>query len=199
MPWSFPRLFDPRGRVWTNDLPFLCSQGISFHVNTMYRHCTCNCFMWVGSLASQPHSVPQRWSLSVSACEGRVWRLRTTLREQLERNYWISRVKHAIYCIRHTHPTTPSCHGFMNDISYVNHWDGTDQSLTRITASPLLVVVKRLFTKFTTTFCSRPLRSYSSFRLASTIAAKTTSWTFLPCQSWGINAIMISLMWQNQL
>ena len=41
-------------------------------------------------LASQPHSVPQRRSLSVSARGGRVWRLRTTLREQLERNYWVS-------------------------------------------------------------------------------------------------------------
>jgi len=59
------------------------------------------------SLASQPHSVLQCQSLSVLARGGRVWRLRTTLHEQLERSYWISRVKHTIYCIRHTHPTTP--------------------------------------------------------------------------------------------
>ena len=31
------------------------------------------------------------------------------------------------------------CYGFMDEKSYVDHWDGTDQSLTRITASPLLV------------------------------------------------------------
>jgi len=42
------------------------------------------------SLASQFHSILQRRSLSVSASGGRVWRLRTTLCEQLERNYWIS-------------------------------------------------------------------------------------------------------------
>ena len=59
--------------------------------------------------------------------------------------------------------------------------------------------MKRLFTKFTTTFCCCPLRSYSSFRLVSTIAATTTSWTFLPCQSRRMNAVMISLMWQNQI
>ena len=46
--------------------------------------------LFSSSLASQPQSVPQRRSLSVSARGGRVWRLRTTLREQLERNYWIS-------------------------------------------------------------------------------------------------------------
>ena len=39
------------------------------------------------SLASQPHSILQRQSLSVLARRGRVWRLRTTLHEQLERNY----------------------------------------------------------------------------------------------------------------
>jgi len=27
----------------------------------------------------------------------------------------------------------------MDDKSYVGHWDGTDQSLTQVTASPLLV------------------------------------------------------------
>jgi len=27
----------------------------------------------------------------------------------------------------------------MDDKSYVGHWDGTDQTLTQITASPLLV------------------------------------------------------------
>ena len=42
------------------------------------------------SLASQPHSVPKHRLLPVSARGGRVWRLRTTLQEQLERNYWIS-------------------------------------------------------------------------------------------------------------
>ena len=46
--------------------------------------------LFSSSLASQPQSVPQRRSLSVSARGGRVWRLRTTLREQLERNYWRS-------------------------------------------------------------------------------------------------------------
>ena len=91
------------------------------------------------------------------------------------------------------------CYGFMDDKSYVGHWDGTEQSLARITASPLLVGSETTFTKFTTTFCCCPLRLYSSFCLASMIVAKTTSWMFLPCQSRGINAIMISLMWQNQL
>jgi len=48
------------------------------------------------------------------------------------------------------------------------HWNNFSQS------SPLY------------TYCRCPLRSYSSFRLASTTAAKTTSWTFLPCKSQGI-------------
>ena len=42
------------------------------------------------SLASQSRSVPQCQLLSVSARGGRVWRLKTTLPEQLECNYWIS-------------------------------------------------------------------------------------------------------------
>ena len=33
------------------------------------------------SLASHPHSILQHQSLSVSGCRGRVWRLKTTLRE----------------------------------------------------------------------------------------------------------------------
>jgi len=45
------------------------------------------------SLASQSHSVPQPRLLSVSAHRGRVWRLRTTLNEQLECNYWISHMQ----------------------------------------------------------------------------------------------------------
>jgi len=75
------------------------------------------------------------------------------------------------------HPPNDSllCYGIMDDISYVGNWDGTDLSLTRIAASPLLIVSENDFTKFTTTFCCHPLRSYSSFRLASTIAVKTTS------------------------
>ena len=32
------------------------------------------------------------------------------------------------------------CYGFMDDKSYVGHWDGTDQSLTRITVSCLYIV-----------------------------------------------------------
>ena len=43
-----------------------------------------SCF---GSLASQTHSVPQQQLLSVLARGGRVWRLTTTLHEQLERNH----------------------------------------------------------------------------------------------------------------
>jgi len=106
------------------------------------------------SLASQPHSVLQRQSLSVLARGGRVWRLRTTLHEQLEHNYWISRTK-ASNLLHMPHPPNDSmlatrdesyctlfiwvlCHGFVDEKSYVGHWDGTDQSLTRITASPLL-------------------------------------------------------------
>ena len=118
-----------------------------------------------------------------------------------------SHVKHAV-C--HTHQTilcwlhaTVCCllsvlyYRFMDDNSCVGQ-DGTDQSLTQVTASPLLVGT---FTKFATIFCCHPLRSqaYSSFRLASMIAAKTTFWRFLPWQSREINAVMISLMWQNQL
>jgi len=41
--------------------------------------CICSC-----SLANQPHSVLQWRSLSVSACTGRVWRLRTTFHESLQ-------------------------------------------------------------------------------------------------------------------
>jgi len=44
------------------------------------------------SLASQPHSVPQHRSLSVSAHRGRVWRLRTTFRGSL-RGIWIEPMK----------------------------------------------------------------------------------------------------------
>ena len=74
-----PRLLDPRGRVWTNGLPFLCSQGISIHVNTMYSRCTCSCFISVGE-KPQALGVGLRWqdrSLSelvpwtISACQ--VW------------------------------------------------------------------------------------------------------------------------------
>ena len=121
-------------------------------------------------------------------------------------------VMHAIYCI--ATPTQQLCVGYtrwellyavcLSAMLRICGWRKLcgplrwhRPSLTRITAS--LLVVKWLFTKFTTTFCCFPLRSYSSFRLASMIVAKTTFWTFLPCQSQGINALMISLMWQNQL
>jgi len=87
----------------------------------------------------------------------------------------------------------------MDDKNYVGHWDGTDQSLTQITVSPLLVGTEMTFHEVHDYLLLSSSWSYTSFCLASMIAAKTTSWTFLPCQSQGINAIMISLMWQNQL
>ena len=84
-------------------------------------------------------------------CRGRVWRLRTTLHEQLKCNHWISHVYSTQFTAYAT-PTQRLCsenyctlfvwvlyYGFMDNKSYVGHWDGTDQSLIRIAASPLLV------------------------------------------------------------
>ena len=48
------------------------------------------------SLASQPHSVLQHWSLSVSACRGRVWRLRT---DHFAWTYGMQLLKES--CIKH--------------------------------------------------------------------------------------------------
>jgi len=104
------------------------------------------------SLASQPHSIPHHQSLSVSAvsaCRGRVRRLRTTFAwtagtVQIIVGWFPCKARNLLHT---SHPPNDSvlakcsesyctlcvwvlCYRFMGDKSHVGHWDGTDQSLT---------------------------------------------------------------------
>ena len=64
---------------------FFATGGRDLKYSLRYSHNYASAVLHVHlpSLASQPHSVPQRRSLSVSARGGRVWRLRTTFRGSL--------------------------------------------------------------------------------------------------------------------
>jgi len=129
------------------------------HIKTVTFHCSCSAhYIYCTSLVSQPHSVPHHRTLSVSACGGRVWRLGTTFNYMNSWNAVIGWVMHKTCNSLHTsHPPnhsvlatcSESCctlfvwvlyYRFIDNKSYVGHWDGTDQSLTWITSFPLIVL-----------------------------------------------------------